>query len=320
MILYLVRRILQVPILMLGIAIFIFCLIHIAPGDPVITLAGEYGNQAYYEQMYAKFGLDRPLHEQLFIYLGTLARGDLGYSYAKGQPVLDVILSRVPPTLLLMSTAVFFSTVIGVSLGIAAARRSHIPTDASVLAFSLMGNAIPVFWLAQMMIFFLAARLGWFPIYGMTSAREQYTGMRLALDIAYHLALPAATLTVQQLALVTRLTRAGMLENLARPYTTAVRAKGASEPRLLIRHILRNALLPVVTILGGRIGFLFAGAALTETVFAWPGLGRLLLDATLTRDYPILMGIFLLISLTVILFNLLTDLVYALLDPRIKFT
>jgi peptide/nickel transport system permease protein len=161
--------------------------------------------------------------------------------------------------------------------------------------------------------------MGWFPIYGMTSAREQYTGMRLTMDIAHHLALPAAALTVQQLALVTRLTRAGMIENLARPYATAVRAKGANEPRLLLRHILRNALIPVVTILGGRIGFLFAGAALTETVFAWPGLGRLLLEATLTRDYPVLMGIFLLISLSVILFNLVTDLVYSILDPTIKF-
>jgi peptide/nickel transport system permease protein len=316
---YLLRRILQIPVLMAGIAVFTFCLIHLAPGDPVITLAGEYGNQAYYDQMHAKFGLDKPLHEQLFIYLGTLARGDLGYSYIKGQPVIKVILSRVPPTLLLMSTSVIFSTLLGITLGILAARRPNSPTDASVLTLSLLGNAIPVFWLAQMMIFFLAGRMGWFPIYGMTSAREQYTGMRLTMDIAHHLALPAAALTVQQLALVTRLTRAGMIENLARPYATAVRAKGANEPRLLLRHILRNALIPVVTILGGRIGFLFAGAALTETVFAWPGLGRLLLEATLTRDYPVLMGIFLLISLSVILFNLVTDLVYSILDPTIKF-
>lgn len=317
---YFLRRLLQVPILLLGIVIFTFVLTRIAPGDPVITLAGEYGNQAYYDQMRGKFGLDRPLHEQLLVYLGMLARGDLGYSYIMGQPVLNVILSRLPTTLLLMLTALVLSTTIGTGLGVLAARRPQSPTDTSIVTLALLGNAIPVFWLAQMMIFFLAARLGWFPTYGLTSAREQYTGMRLVADIAHHLALPAAALTVQQLALTTRLTRAGMLEVLSQPFATAVRAKGVGEKSLLLRHALRNALLPVVTVLGGRIGFLLAGAVLTETVFAWPGLGRLLLEATLSRDYPILMGIFLMISATVIVFNLITDLTYAILDPRIKYS
>lgn len=317
---YFFRRILQVPFMLLGIVVFTFTLTRLAPGNPVITLAGEYGDQAYYDQMHAKFGLDRPLPEQLAIYLVTLARGDLGYSYVMGQPALRVILSRVPATLLLMLTSFILSTTLGIFLGVLAARRSQTPTDASIVTFSLLGNAIPVFWLAQMMIFFLAARLGWFPIYGMTSARVQHTGFNLVVDIAHHLALPVAALTIQQLALITRLTRAGMLEAQAKPYTLAVRAKGATEPRLLFRHALRNALLPVVTILGGRIGFLFAGTVLTETVFAWPGLGRLLLEATLSRDYPILMGIFLLISLSVIIFNLITDFVYAFLDPRIKYS
>lgn len=320
MIFYLTRRLIQVPLLMLGIVVFAFVLIHLAPGDPVITLAGEYGNAAYYREMREKFGLDRPVQEQLLIYLTNLAQGDLGYSYVIGRPVLDVIMSRLPTTLLLMVTAFLLSTVAGIILGTAAASRPYTLGDGSISFFSLVGHALPVFWLAQMLIFFLAARLGWFPIYGLTSARERHEGMRLVLDIAHHLALPAAALAVHQVALVTRLIRAGMLEALARPFAIAVRAKGASQPRLLLRHALRNALLPVVTVLGGRIGFLFAGAVLTETVFAWPGLGLLLYNATLTRDYPILMGMFILISLTVLLANLVTDLLYSWLDPRIRYT
>jgi peptide/nickel transport system permease protein len=156
-------------------------------------------------------------------------------------------------------------------------------------------------------------------VQGLTNARERYTGLRLALDVAYHLALPAAALATQQLALTSRLTRAGLLEALAQPYLLTARAKGLNETRALVRHALRNALLPVVTVLGGQVGFMFAGAVLTESVFAWPGLGRLLLDATLARDYPVLLGMLLLISAAVVVANLMTDLVYAFLDPRIQF-
>jgi len=314
---YILRRLLQVPLLLLGIIVFSFVLIHLAPGDPIVALAGEYGDEAYYEQMRAKFGLDRPLLEQLAIYLVTLLGGDLGYSYTQGQPVLNVILSRAPTTLLLMLSAFTLSTTAGIGLGILAARRPRTATDVSITSLALFGYALPVFWLGQMMIFVFAVQLDWFPVQGLTSARERYTGLRLVLDVAHHLALPAIALAVHQVALVSRLVRAGILEEMAQQYVLAAQAKGASEHRVLLRHALRNALLPVVTVLGGQVGFLFAGAVLTESVFAWPGLGRLLLDATLARDYPILMGMFILISVTVILANLVTDLVYAFLDPRI---
>lgn len=317
---YVLRRLLQVPVLLLGIIVFTFVLIHVAPGDPIVALAGEYGNQAYYDQMRAKFGLDRPLSEQLFIYLGNVLRGDLGHSYTYGQPVLQVILSRMPTTLLLMGTALLLATVTGLGLGVLAAHRPFTATDGSIMLLSLVGYALPVFWLAQLLIYVLALQMGWFPIHGLTSARERYTGIRLVLDIGHHLVLPAAALAIQQIALVSRLTRAGMLEALSEPYVLSARARGLKERRVLGRHALWNALLPVITVMGGRIGFLFAGAVLTESVFAWPGLGRLLLDATLARDYPILMGIFILISVTVILANLVTDLVYAWLDPRINYT
>lgn len=312
---YLLRRLLQIPPLLLGIVVFTFVLIHIVPGDPIVALAGEYGDEAYYAQMRAKFGLDRPLPEQLVIYLAALARGDLGHSYTVGQPVAQIILSRVPTTRLLMITARALSTTIGLGLGILAARRVLAATDTTITTLSLCGYALPVFWLGQMMIFLLAVQLGWFPTHGLTSARERYTGLRLALDIAHHLALPATALALHHVALVSRLTRIGILEALAQSCALAARAKGVSGRRMLFRH----ALLPVVTVLGGQVGFLFAGAVLTESVFAWPGLGRLLLEATFARDYPILLGMFLLISAMVLATNLITDLVYAWLDPRIRY-
>jgi len=317
---YVLRRLLQVPTLLLGIIVFTFVLIHVAPGDPIVALAGEYGNAAYYEEMRAKFGLDRPLSEQLFIYLNNLLHGDLGYAYTYGQPVVQVILGRLPTTLLLMGTAFLLATIIGLGLGVLAAHRPYTFSDSTIMLLSLVGYALPVFWLAQLLIYVLALQMGWFPIHGMTSARERYTGFRLALDVGHHLVLPATALAVQQIALMSRLTRAGMLEALSEPYVLSARARGFVERRVLARHALRNALLPVVTVMGGRIGFLFAGAVLTESVFAWPGLGRLLLDATLARDYPILMGLFILISVTVILANLVTDLIYVWLDPRINYT
>ena len=320
MVTYLLRRLLQVPLILFGIVVFTFLLIHIAPGDPIVALAGEYGNAAYYEEMRAKFGLDRPLPEQLLTYLTNLAKGDLGHSYTYGQPVVQVILDRTPTTLLLMGTALILATPIGIGLGLVAASRPHGLLDTAVTILLLAGYALPVFWLAQMMIYAFALQGGWFPIQGLTNAREQYTGWPLVIDVAHHLALPAIALATQQIALVGRLTRSELLETLAQPYILVAHAKGLHRRRVLVSHALRNALLPVVTVIGGRIGFLFAGAVLTETVFAWPGLGRLLLDATLARDYPILMGMLILVSLTVVLANLVTDVAYAWLDPRITFT
>jgi peptide/nickel transport system permease protein len=316
---FLLRRLLQTPLMLFGVVVFTFFLIHAAPGDPVITLAGEYGNEAYYEQMRAKYGLDRPVIEQFFIYLEHLLRGDLGRSFITGQPVLQTILSRVPTTLLLVVSALTLSSLVGVSFGMISAWRPFTLTETIINLFALLGYALPVFWLAQMLIFFLAAQLGWFPIYGLTNARERYTGMRLVLDIAHHLALPMTALAIQQVALITRLTRSGMREILRQPFILTARAKGVPNGRLVLHHALRNALLPVVTVIGGRVGFLFAGALLTETVFAWPGLGLLLFNATRARDYPMLMGIFLLISFTVIVANLITDLIYLYLDPRISY-
>jgi peptide/nickel transport system permease protein len=270
--------------------------------------------------MRAKFGLDRPIQEQLGVYLINLVQGDLGHSYTYGQPVVKVILDRTPTTLLLMITALILSTPLGIGLGMLAASRPRGLLDTAVTILLLSGYAIPVFWLAQLAIFGLALQGGWFPVQGLTNARERFTGLELAIDVAHHLALPASVLAVQQIALIGRLTRSEIIETNSQPFILVAHAKGLRRRQVLFSHALRNALLPVVTVIGGRVGFLFAGAVLTETVFAWPGLGRLLLDATLARDYPILMGILILVSVTVIIANLLTDLFYAWLDPRIAYT
>jgi peptide/nickel transport system permease protein len=315
---YLLRRLVQVVPLLLGILVLTFVLIHLAPGDPIYALAGQSGDAAYYASMRARFGLDRPVGEQLLIYLWNAAQGDFGYSYVHSQPVFQVIGDRVPATLLLMVSALVLSTGLGVWLGLVAVRTHARPPDHAIVVGSLLGAALPTFWLGQVLVIAFAGWLGWFPVQGMTTARSTATGLDYILDVLRHLVLPVTTLTILQLTLVTRLTRAGLLEGLAEEYVRTARAKGIPRPRVLSRHVLPNAVLPVVTLVGSHFGTLLTGAVLTEIIFAWPGLGRLLYDATLARDYPLLMGIFLVAAVGVIAANLVTDLAYALLDPRVR--
>lgn len=316
---YVVRRLLQMVPTFVGITVISFLIIHLAPGDPIVALAGEYGDAGYYDAMRAKFGLDRPVGEQLLVYVGNVLRGDLGVSYTHGRPVLAVILSRLPATLLLMTTALVVSSILGVVLGTLAARRPHSLGDFSISTLSLLGYAVPVFWLAQMLILLFALRFDLLPVQGMTSARQQYEGLQYVQDVARHMFLPVMALVLQQLALTTRLTRTSLLDVLGEDFVRMAYAKGHAERYILRHHVLRNALLPVITVIGGRVGFMLTGAVLTETVFAWPGLGRLLIDATLNRDFPILMGLFLFTSFAVLISNLVTDLTYAYLDPRIRY-
>jgi peptide/nickel transport system permease protein len=315
---YLLRRLAQVVPAVAGIVVVAFVVIHAAPGDPVVALAGQHGDAAYYAFMRAKFGLDRPLPEQLLVYAANVARGDLGRSYVHGRPVVAIVLERLPATLLLMASALAASSLAGVVLGVAAARRADRPTDLAMRIAALVGYATPSFWLAQIAALTLALGTGLFPVQGITDARQTWTGWRYAADVVHHLALPALVLATNELALTTRLVRSGVLEALATDYIRTARAKGLPEPAV-IRHALRNALLPVVTVIGGRIGMLFTGAVLVETVFAWPGLGQLLLSSIQTRDMPVLLALFLLVSLAVILTNVVTDLAYAWLDPRIRY-
>lgn len=295
-----------------------FLLVHLAPGDPVVALGGEHGDPAHHAFVRARFGLDRPLPEQLAVWVGRVLQGDLGMSYTHGRPVIHLIGERMPPTLLLLGTALVVSTGLGLALGSLAARRARRPLDLLLRLGAAVGVALPSFWLAQLALLGLALGLGWFPVQGLTDARRQLTGPAWALDVLHHLALPALVLAAAELALTTRLVRTGLLETLEADYVQTARAKGLDERRVH-HHALRNALLPVATVVGGRVGMFLTGAVLVEVVFAWPGLGRLLVSAVETRDHPVLLGILLLASATVIAANLVTDLVCGWLDPRIRY-
>ncbi len=320
MTLYLLQRLLYLVPLLLGAVTIVFVLVHMAPGNPVDYIIGESGaDKEMIARLTADMGLDRPLYIQLLRYLGQVATGNLGYSFVSNMPVLELILDRLPATLLLMASQLVFSISLGVGLGVLSARRPNSLLDNSITVFSLASFAVPVFWLGQLLILGFGYYLDWLPIQGMVDLRAGYTGFDLVLDVARHMVLPVLTLTLYNLALILRLTRGSMLEVVGQEYVKVARAKGLSENTVMIKHAQRNALLPVVTVVGLEFRALIAGAVLTETVFAWPGLGRLTFDAIHARDYPLLMGMFIFISVLVAVGNLVTDLLYALLDPRIRY-
>lgn len=320
MALYLLQRLLYLVPLLLGAVTIVFVLVHMAPGNPVDYIIGESGaDKEMIARLTAEMGLDRPLYVQLLRYLGQVATGNLGYSFVSNMPVLELILDRLPATLLLMASQLVFSISLGVGLGVLSARRPNSLLDNSITVFSLASFAVPVFWLGQLLILGFGYYLDWLPIQGMVDLRAGYAGFDLVLDVARHMVLPVLTLTLYNLALILRLTRGSMLEVVGQEYVKVARAKGLSENTVMIKHALRNALLPVVTVVGLEFRALIAGAVLTETVFAWPGLGRLTFDAIHARDYPLLMGMFIFISVLVAVGNLVTDLLYALLDPRIRY-
>lgn len=315
---YALRRLLEMVPTLLGVIAITFIVVHAAPGDPVVVLAGEGADAEQVAALREKFGLDDTLPEQFVRYMGNLGRGDLGTSLVRGKSVVSVIGERLPATVLLTGTAVVLSSVIGLVVGAATAGRANSRTDRAGGLATLIGYSVPAFWLGQVALLVLGLRLGLFPVQGMTDARSVETGMGRMLDIAHHLALPAVVLSVSEVALVARLTRSNVMGELAQPYVRTARAIGLARRRIVFRHALPNALLPVMTVIGSRFGALVSGAVLVETVFAWPGLGQLLVSSTRTRDYPVLLGMVLLTSASVILANLLTDLVYSRVDPRIR--
>jgi ABC-type dipeptide/oligopeptide/nickel transport system permease component len=316
---YVAQRLAQLVPVIVVIVVLNFLLIRLAPGDPTLYLIGDTPvSDEFIAEVRQRLGLDRPLLEQLFIYLRDVAKGDLGFSYISRAPVTEVILARVPATLLLMVTQYVIAIAAGVVLGVVSARWQGGALDTGVTLFSVIGYALPVFWLGQILILVFALWLGWFPAQGMLSLRFDLTPWQYTLDVLHHLVLPATTLAFFNLAVIVRLTRANMLQVLRLEFVLFARSKGLTERTVVYRHALRNAVLPVVTIIGLNIKTLVAGAVLTETVFAWPGLGRLTYDAIYARDYPVLMGMFILIGLIVVIANLITDLVYAWLDPRIR--
>jgi peptide/nickel transport system permease protein len=300
-----VRRLVQIVPTIIVIAIVNFVLIRLAPGDPALYLVGA--TQAppeVYEQLRRELGLDQSILVQLYYYLERLAHLDLGYSYIQQAPVIDLILARLPATFLLMGTAFVFASIIGIVLGVLAAKRANTATDSAIVLTALAGYSMPVFWLGQILVLIFSLYLGWLPSQGMYSMRENYEGFAYVLDVARHLILPACTYAVLHIALVFRLTRGKMLEVIVQDYMLTARAKGAGPWRALFRHALPNALLPVLTVLGVNLGYMIAGSVLTENVFAWPGMGRLIFEALESRDYPVISGIFLMVSVMVIVVNM----------------
>jgi peptide/nickel transport system permease protein len=319
---YVVRRLLQsIPLVLFAMAIN-FVIIHAAPGDPITYLYGS-SAEVSAEQMQRlrqDLGLTQPLYVQYVLYLRQLARGDLGFSVINRKPVLDLILERIPATLVLMSAAFVFSVVVGGLWGVISAVKARTHVDYWVTIASLFGYSMPTFWLGLLLILIFSLQLGWFPTMGMTTLGRERAGLAGLADVAHHLVLPTITLGMFYLAIYARLIRASMLEVLGQEFITTAWSKGLPANAVYYKHALRNALLPVITIAGLQIGFMFTGAVLTETIFAWPGMGGLTYQAILQRDYALLMGLFLMVAVCVILMNLATDLVYTFVDPRIRYT
>lgn len=314
------RRLFQGALGVVAILLITFTLVQLAPGDAVDALATEGADPEYLDSLRVQLRLDRPWPEQFLAYSANVLRGDLGRSFVQGETVARLIADRLPATLLLMGTALTLSSVGGVALGSLAARRPFGAFDLGLTTTTLMGSAVPAFWLAQIVLLTVAFPTELFPLSGMTDPRAMNTGLDHVLDVAHHLVLPALVLAVTELALVTRLTRTGLLEELGRDYVRTARSKGLSEEVVVSHHALPNALLPVVTVIGARVGFLFSEAVLAETVFGWPGLGRLIVTAAETRDRPLLLGIALVVAFSVIVANLVVDLVYGRIDPRIRYS
>jgi len=317
---YIVKRLFYGVILMLFVVVLNFFLIHLAPGDPATVIAGEMGGitKELLAQIRADYGLDQPTTTQLWIYLVQVAHGNLGESYFFNQPVVTLIGARVGATILLVLAAQFLSILIGVVMGVFAARKPNGPVSAIVAVFSTIGYAMPVFWTGIMLIILFASWIPIFPVEGMFSARFTGGWFAYILDVLYHLILPAVTLAIIFLAQYARLSRASMIEVLGADYVRTARAKGVPEMRVIFSHALRNAVLPILTVAGLQFGNLISGALLVETVFNWPGMGTLAFDSILRRDYPTVMGILIIGSAMVVVANIVTDLGYRLADPRIR--
>lgn len=317
---YVLRRLVQAVPVVLAILVLNFLLLHLAPGDAAQVLAGEAGaaTPEYMAQLRERFGLDRPLLVQLAIYVKQMLVLDLGFSFRHSMPVLDLILARVGPTLLLMLTTFALSVSAGVALGLLAASRAGSWRDTLISILALVSYATPLFWVGLMLIVIFSVKLDWLPTSGMETVAAFHEGWSRVLDIARHLILPAVTLSLFYMALYTRLMRAAMLEQAGMDYVTTARAKGLSEGRITLAHVVRNAVLPVVTVAGVQLGGLLGGSIVVESVFAWPGLGFLAFQALFARDFNLLLGIFFLSASLVVVVNLGVDLLYTFLDPRIQ--
>ncbi len=302
---YVLRRIgLLVPVV-LGVVTVVFLIVHLSPGDPVEIMLGEQARAVDREALRHEMGLDKPIHLQYVAFLKGLVRGDLGHSLHTKQPVLTSIARRLPATIELAAAAMAVALLLAIPLGLLAAYKKDSVVDQGSMLFALLGISMPNFWLGPLLIIVFSLKLGWFPVSGRGSLA--------------HVVLPAITLGTAMAAILTRMTRASMLDVIKSDFITTARAKGVRESLVVLKHAFRNALIPVVTIVGLQIGGLLAGSIITETIFAWPGIGRLTIQAINARDYPLVQGCVLIIALGYVLVNFATDLLYGLIDPRIRY-
>lgn len=316
---YFAKRLIQVPFVVLLVILIMFIITRAAPGDPVLYWLGPNASDELISSMRQRLGLDKPLYEQFFIYLLSVLRGDLGTSVGltSGFPVSQLILDRLPNTILLLGTAQILIILIGVLLGVVSSKKPFGKVDILSTIAALVTYSMPVFWLGILLILVFSLRLGLFPSSGIST--YGLTGINYVIDLLRHLALPALTIALGYSALYFRLTRTNMLEVLEEDYIRTARSKGASERSVFYKHALRNAMLPIVTQIGTDLGLLVSGAVLTETVFGWPGIGKLCYDAMVQRDYPVIYAVFLVSTISVVIFTFITDIILAYIDPRIRY-
>ena len=306
---FIIRRLLQSLVVVLVMSLVVFVGVHVV-GDPVHILISDDMTQEEIDRFIQRLGLDRPVHEQYFHFLGNVVRGDLGNSFVHGEPALKLILDRMPATLELAFAAFILAIVFGIPLGMYAGLKPEAPASKAIMAGSILGFSLPTFWVGLMLIMVFAVMLGWLPSTG--------RGDFMTWDGLRHLALPAFNLALFKMALVTRLARAGTREAALQDYVKFARAKGLSPSRVVLVHVLKNILVPVVTVLGLELGGLIAFSVVTETVFAWPGMGKLLIDSIQRLDRPVVVAYLIITVLMFVIINLIVDILYSLLDPRVR--
>lgn len=317
---YFLHRLMWGIPIVLSIVLISFLLTRLVPGDPVVALIGEFPvPQEYIDEMRAHYGLNEPVLMQALYYFGNLLRGDLGFSFANQQPVLSLILARAANTLLLVIPALLIAALVGITLGTLALRKPGGRFDTTLNAGILIVDSIPVFWLGQIAIIFFAVQLKLLPVQGMFSIRSAPTGFGAFLDFLHHWIMPGTIVVLFAMVTIARVARVSLIEMSRQDFITTAFAKGLSKREVLRKHILPNAMMPVVTVIGYSFGQALTSTIMTEAVFGWPGLGGLFMASLTSRDYPVLQGIFLLTALTVVLANIVTDIVYSLLDPRVSY-
>jgi peptide/nickel transport system permease protein len=313
MIAYIIRRLLATVPVMTVVAVFVFLLLRLAPGDPAAVIAGDDATQADIEGLRIKLGLDRPVLEQFMLWISRIVRGDLGISIFSNLPVTELIAQRVEPTVALTLSTLLVAVSLAVPIGVLAAWKARTIVDRAVMIFAVLGFALPVFLIAYILIYVFAIKLGWLPVQGYRPIADGFW------PCVQSLILPSAALGTTYMALIARITRASMLEVLSADYIRTAESKGLSSTRVLLLHALKNASVPIVTVIGIGIALLISGVVITETVFNVPGLGRLTVDAVLKRDYPIVQALILIFAAVKVFINLLVDISYAFLDPRIRY-